>query len=225
LGAATQFRPPFNRLSRFRDPGRVNINTISDRLVWEGIVKGLQWDSGFNLGASWNELQASRRGYPLGSLDSRFPTQFANPIRSSNSSKLAPIDQVPMRVEGVEATLLRSRDPSSPSAPLFDFGSNNEYNNTGKNPYFRYQAMMRLPNLVTTHSNVFAIWITVGYFELDGNGKLAAEAGSLTGDIKRHRMFAIVDRSIPVAYQQPVAGQPVANHNVDRMILIKRMLD
>ena len=31
------FHPPFNRVSNFRDPGRVNINTVIDQRVWEGI--------------------------------------------------------------------------------------------------------------------------------------------------------------------------------------------
>jgi hypothetical protein len=30
-----------------------------------------------------------------------------------------------------------------------------------------YQPMTRLGNLVTEHSNVYAVWITVGYFEVE----------------------------------------------------------
>jgi hypothetical protein len=36
-----------------------------------------------------------------------------------------------------------------------------------RNPYFYYQPMTRMENLVTNRSNVFAIWITVGYFEVE----------------------------------------------------------
>ena len=32
------YRPPFNKLSRFRDPGRININTIFDEDVWAAAV-------------------------------------------------------------------------------------------------------------------------------------------------------------------------------------------
>jgi hypothetical protein len=35
-----------------------------------------------------------------------------------------------------------------------------------RNPFFRYQGLERLGNLVTTRSNVYAVWITVGYFEV-----------------------------------------------------------
>ncbi len=38
--AASTFRPPFNKLSRFRDPGRVNLNTIFDERVWSAIAWG-----------------------------------------------------------------------------------------------------------------------------------------------------------------------------------------
>ena len=36
-----------------------------------------------------------------------------------------------------------------------------------RNPAFYYQPMTRMENLVTNRSNVFAIWITVGYFEVE----------------------------------------------------------
>ena len=35
-----------------------------------------------------------------------------------------------------------------------------------RNPYFRYQAIQKLGSVVSNHSNVFAIWITVGYFQV-----------------------------------------------------------
>jgi hypothetical protein len=36
-----------------------------------------------------------------------------------------------------------------------------------RNSYMLYQPMTRLGNLVTTRSNVYAIWVTVGYFEVE----------------------------------------------------------
>jgi hypothetical protein len=36
-----------------------------------------------------------------------------------------------------------------------------------RNPGMMYQPMTRLSNLVTTRSNVYAIWVTVGYFEVE----------------------------------------------------------
>ncbi|MCH7729409.1 MAG: hypothetical protein IH991_23475, partial [Planctomycetes bacterium] len=102
-----------------------------------------------------------------------------------------------------------------------------------RNPYFRYQGLSRLSNLLTTHSNVFAVWMTVGYFEVDtrvqvqvlpstrirDGYQLGSELGSETGEVNRHRAFYLIDRSIPVAFE------PGVNHNVDRAILIKRFIE
>ena len=91
--------------------------------------------------------------------------------------------------------------------------------NSDRNSYFGYQGLERISNLVTTRSNVYAVWITLGYFEVDSNTKLGAEIGSDTGEVKRHRAFYIIDRSIPVAFE------PGENHNVDRCILLRRYIE
>jgi len=97
-----------------------------------------------------------------------------------------------------------------------------------RSSYFRYQAIQRLAGATTTHSNVFAIWITVGYFEVmphavdtahpDGY-QLGAELGSDTGDVTRHRAFYNFDRSLPVGY---IRGQDV---NTDKAFLLKRFIE
>jgi hypothetical protein len=92
--------------------------------------------------------------------------------------------------------------------------------------------MMRLNNLVTTNSNVFAVWVTVGYFELEPNGtpmqidlahpdgyRLSQELGVDSGEVKRHRAFFYIDRSIPAAFE------PGKDHNVERTILLRRYLE
>jgi len=67
----------------------------------------------------------------------------------------------------------------------------------------------RMASAATVRSNVFAIWITLEV--TDG----ASTAGSPTG----HRLFAIVDRSIPVDF---VEGE---NKNVSKTIRLKRFLN
>jgi hypothetical protein len=140
----------------------------------------------------------------------------------------------------IDATLLRP-DPTASTRPLFQSkDSTANCNNTNRNPYFRYQALQRLGNLVTTRSNVFAIWITVGYFEVKPASDLAsygaltaaqrqaiypdgytlgAELGSDTGEVERHRAFYMYDRTLPVGFQR---GQDL---NVDKAILTERFIE
>lgn len=102
----------------------------------------------------------------------------------------------------------------------------------------RYLALQRMANMTSTTSNVYAVWITVGFFEVEpvhrvdpitgqfetpeshpDGYRLGRELGSNTGEIRRHRAFYIIDRSEPVAYQ------PGENHNVDRAIKLRRLIE
>jgi len=135
---------------------------------------------------------------------------------------------------GVEATLLR-KSPTGPN-PLLNYQSTNATNNTLRNPAFRFQGLERLGNMLSTNSNVYAVWLTLGYFEVEPNPgspanptgvdvghpdgfRLGQELGAATGTIKRHRAFYIIDRSVPVGFE------PGENHNVDRAVLLRRMIE
>ena len=80
--------------------------------------------------------------------------------------------------------------------------------------------------MVTTRSSVFAIWVTVGYFEVNEDGTLrldptgqGIEVGAETGEIVRNRGFCIFDRSVPMGFE------PGKNHNVERGILVKSIIE
>ena len=53
------------------------------------------------------------------------------------------------------------------SIPLFAENAASPFVDGNRNPGMMYQPMSRLGNLVTERSGVFAIWITVGYFEVE----------------------------------------------------------
>jgi len=249
-----QFRPPFNRISKYREPGKVNINTINSEAVWRAVM-----GDHIAAGPSWEQLVTSRRGYHdadhgaapgnmFAEMDpehAQVPTYFGNPFRTFGEAQLVPLtgdgsgagtDQTFMQREPVDATLLRSfpidlgadpptLDPGSANTPpdpepLFAKATVAPHNNAARNPYFRYQTHTRLDNLVTTRSSVFAVWITVGYFNVNKDtGVIQSEIGTVTGETRRHRAFYIFDRSIPVAFE------PGKNHNVDDAVLVRRFIE
>ncbi len=81
------------------------------------------------------------------------------------------------------------------------------YADPQRNPFFRYREMMRLSNLATPRSNVFAVWMTVGFFVIEPHPArpnftaLGAEYGLDTGQNVRFKSFWIIDRSIPVGFR------------------------
>jgi hypothetical protein len=238
-------------LSRFQDPGRVNINTIFDPEVWEGVVKGYPAHDPTRWGLEMTErIFLSRRGYGAPgtywlAMNSDYPTFFGNPFRAADSADLMPnVPDTPnppyeprlRKNEPVQATLLREDLLTDRTQALLIPDESvvptalEAYQNQDRNSFFRYHGPARLSNLVSNHSNVFAVWVTVGYFEVEANPsgidvghpdglRLGPELGTDAGAIKRHRGFYIIDRSVPVAFE------PGENHNVDHCILLRRFIE
>ena len=239
FGSVDFYRPPFNKMSRFRDAGRININTIYDQELWEAAVS--QFPAMAGTTNFYDKVFRSRQGFGgAGSYlvpNPAFPTLLANPFRTADASDLmVSRGSANLRkTNPVEATWLRP-DPDVATRSLFDQQSAAPHNNTDRNPYFRYQGLQKLGNTFTTHSNVFAVWMTVGYFEVEevpnydtlpANEKsawpdgyrLGQEVGLDSGEVKRHRAFFIIDRSIPVGYM------PGEKLNSDQCILLKRFIE
>ena len=316
-------QPPFNRISEFREPGKVNVNTVTSAEVWDGGVLHRELDKvalaydPLNTNPAFNNnyisttghsgplfvdtdtdkegLLESRRGYSvfnnattrnifldnsLLALDARVPTFFANPFRSGDAGNLVPLNN--MQRFGADCTMIRRKafnpgfdgqwgqagnndNPADNNivddlaefdkaqgdvedeAPLFGGESTEEYNNAERNAYFKVQPASRLSSMTTTRSNVYAVWVTIGFFEVeeaddwatDQNGvqarfngsralydrvypegyQLGQEAGLETGNIHRVREFAMVDRTVPVAFE------PGQNHNVDKAIRLRRRIE
>ena len=56
---------------------------------------------------------------------------------------------------------------SQSDKPLFSESVRVPHIDAERNPHFFYQPLTRLGNLTTTRSGVFAVWITVAYFEVE----------------------------------------------------------
>ncbi len=95
--------------------------------------------------------------------------------------------------------------------------------------------MIRRGDLVTNRSNVFAVWMTIGYFEATPSTdavkhpmgyELGTERGLNDGTVTRHRKFFLIDRSIPVGFRRGVTynhrdGTP----HYQSVIVHERVLD
>ena len=162
---------PINQLSDYREPGRVNLNTVVDDKIWNAVVA---------------------RKVATTPLSDRNTAGFSN-TPAENFSELVRLAGagIPPKLDGASP----GPDPSL-------------------NPAFAYLTANRLANVATNRSNVFAIWVTVGFFEIGG----PKEMGSDTGEVRRYRGFYIFDRSIPVGYQTGV------DHNIEDAILLRRII-
>ena len=182
--------------------GKVNINTVSQSEVLSAIADANGYSNFVDGDLAtlvstrtkvYNPNPANIKPFPFSGLGSAVNADFTiNPITNLS------------RKTGLHSSLLGytsfdSTDPATPTSEVpvnsvLDFGGTpNELQ------YARKELLTKIGNSVTTRSNVFAVWITTGYFEvIDDTAQpptLGAEIGKLDGINIRHRMFAIVDRT------------------------------
>ena len=242
---ATGYRPPFNYLPNFREAGRLNLNTLGDydsntfpySPVWDALTANLPYDSATSTGSpSFNIFNQSRRGTGV----TNSPELINNPFRPANAADIMPNLSLPLTGVvgdtswggpdlsqlGVSEVGLLRRDPTAGSnRPLFHLPTDPS---VPANPATRLHGMNRLFNLTTNQANCYAVWITLGKFEVSFVGpspqipdgySLGAELGFEDGTQQRHRSFYIIDRTIPVGYE---TGK---NHNTANCILLRRFLE
>ena len=211
--------PPFMEQDRLRS-GKININTLYQPELFHG------WcdlpAQTIEVETVWRNLVESRDG-PVRTDRPFLGDPLRRPFWSLTVGPQQPAGQQPTPgingTSGLSDTWLR--DGPGTAAPLW--GSNqprllellsaNTDPMTGQplafdHPSERARLMTKLHNNLTTRSNVFAIWVTVGYFEVvrdpsTGQDFLGPEIGRADGQHVRHRMFAIVDRSVFEGYPGP----------------------
>ena len=189
-----------------RVPGQVNLNTVWDPETFRALcdVQPSNYFSAADVEQIYAWMAASRT--PGGA-----PGRDDRPFKGlGNAHFTAGGDLYPV-ANGLDDTLLRA----NPSHPAYDAATRpirlfevvkKSLSSRGvieDHPYQRYELLTKLFNQVTTRSNVFAVWVTVGFFEVNDATtrpvRLGPEIGRGSGNSVRYRMFAIVDRSIPVS--------------------------
>jgi hypothetical protein len=107
-------------------------------------------------------------------------------------------------------------------------------------PYYRWQLMQKMSNVFTTRSNVFAVWMTVGFFEVvDENPdrlvatfglpnappQLGPEVNSDIGQNIRHRAFFIIDRSRATGYNGPPKSSSELQDMLSQVLIHSRIIE
>lgn len=187
----------------FRYPGKINLNTISDIRVFRALM-----GSYGILPTIWQDFELSRRGNGV------YPTEIPFPFRAGEFYNFVPHDSLVRR--SAQSTLFRAKDPNNtPITPLLEYQPpDSPHADSSRNSYFNYDMRQRLGNLTTTRSSVFAVWVTVGFFEVDPDTQRPIqEIGIEDGTSQRYRGYYLIDRSIPVAFQ------PGENHDIEKCIL------
>jgi len=109
---------------------------------------------------------------------------------------------------GINHTLLTDGKPDAAALPtnqrLLQLANTTPTNPQTAHPYLQNELLTKIYNRLTTRSNVYAVFLTVGFFQVlpgqtaVGQANIPAlgpEIGRSEGRQIRHRMFAIVDRT------------------------------
>jgi hypothetical protein len=193
-----------------RVPGKININTMNEIEIWMALCDQnatSSFPATFVPQTFGKLLQTRTPGDPtaLPPIPPGVPSKNDVPFRSFGvgyiSSMTAPPDTQYPKGSGLHDTLLRA-DPGAPGQRIMQNPTVIDPT-TGApkpaHPYQQWELLQKIYNNVTTTSNVFAVWLTVGFFEVVDDSvlpaKLGQEIGRDQGRHIRHRMFALIDRS------------------------------
>jgi hypothetical protein len=186
---------PVHQLSSWREPGRVNLNTVTSDDVWAAVVAG-------------SLATSDPVPKPLPLKDRVSPPASSGATGGSagqgSTNSTADFAAKPATSMG-DLLALQGSAQGTPSTPLY--AADNPASGTLNPAHLLYTAN-RLANAATIRSNVFAIWITL--------------RESIAGDpdsVRYHRAFYIVDRSIPVAHE------PGKDHNVWDAVVLRRIIE
>jgi hypothetical protein len=215
--------PPYHRFFELVDLGSANSHRISGRL---NLHAALRNNGKFDLSnfkslvdlwktnppANFGRQEAKNVWDNLANQVAKGSPFYGMGIDNLNQSWLAPgpLPSPPAWYLALGATptydyFVDTDGDGIPDQGLFDYSEDNDitHSDTGAprpHPYNQSADTSalagRLWSKITTRSNVFAVWCTVGFFEVDQNGKLGPEIDADVGRQVRYRFFAIVDRTI-----------------------------
>ena len=176
LAGIDQLTTPVNQLSAYREPGRVNLNTVVADDVWNAVVAG-----------SLVKPNGDPDGPPRPRVDDPDP----------QAPKGAKFSLAPAK--STRALLALSGTAPATASPIED--TNERLDTAAKYaPVHSLYTATRLANTATTRSHLFGVWITLR----ESLAPRPTAGNAIPGDpdsVRYHRAFYVIDRSIPVAHE------------------------
>ena len=204
--------PPFHTIPNFRYPGKINLNTIYEADVWEALVRGFEGNAAgeFTFADFLNDRDTAAEA-----------TDFAGRYTTAPAAEFVDSSDGQILKKGAEAGLFRPGAAADEKLTdsVNDTDAAGGTTDVEATAAFRNELRTRLGATATTRSNVYAMWVTIGYFEVDDFGKLGPEIGVADGQVQRNRAFYIIDRSIPVA------SEPGQDHNIEDALLVRTIIE
>jgi hypothetical protein len=193
-----------------RVPGRVNINTIprqspqtmlavadvgeANRFTQQDVFGSPGPVRGYlNL---ITDATTGRSPTPTGLVDENDRPFFGSAHAIGIDPNIPPRDRTLYRRNGFYQ-LQQNDEDFSPTRAILPIGA------TAGTTYQKYELLSKAVNQLTTRSNTFAVYLTVGYFEVKNPGPyndtnrpiLGRELGTDLGAVTRHRFFSVIDRT------------------------------
>jgi hypothetical protein len=186
-----------------RVPGKINLNTLNEVEIWRALcdqIGGFSSFSAADVDLIYNRLMQTRTAPGVGGS----PSLNDVPFRSFAGAWVQSGDRQYPNGAGRMDTVVRA-DPVTSTQSLFQVSSATQ-------PNQQNELLQKIYNNFTTTSNSFAVWLTVGFFDVDDSvtpPRIGAEIGRDQSRHIRHRMFAIVDRSA-MSQAQPTSLTPMS---------------
>jgi hypothetical protein len=193
-----------------RRPGMVNVNTVWDKPVFDALfdakapgTPATQNPNFFDqsqVDAAWTALLKHRRQATgtdpgldgTGTVDTPY-LGYAAPSTAFNQTVF-------------------NTQPTPPNTQDFQGAT------TPQHPYVLEELLTKASGNITTRSNCFVVYLTVGFFEVMDNTvrpvKLGAEVRGRDGLPIRHKFFAVIDRTnLALDFPDPTASPPETGSN------------
>lgn len=209
-----------------RIPGKINVNTMTKEVfkalcdaqpssnrytdnqvdqIWEYIQANRPfWGYGMGETAAPDQLSQVKRGMNQ-SLLRRHPgmaTMMPPPPNAGDGANADPTDLVYLMLDAQNASNNGGQPPPVIGTSRFGMGGAMDLP-----PVVRQELLSKIIGNTTSRSNCFAVWLTVGFFEVvseQGNPTTSAPKYILGKEMQprtRRRMFSLVDRSMLEAWR------------------------